>query len=141
MSFRPEVQAPFGANEGKVWPKSLASATRAIPFLIAIPISAGAAGNSDWTADVKIRVLDAWALHTGGAGEANDTVQLFNGANAISDAMAWNGADTAVVRAGTIDDAYHEVAKGGTLRVTTTDDDSGDDVGAGVMYVLAAKVT
>jgi hypothetical protein len=140
MAHRPDVNVPFGSNEGEVPAKALSAAARLIPFVIAIPIAGGAAANTDFTADKKIRVLDAWAVHTGGAGETSDTIQLFNGANAISDAMDWSGLDTVIVRAAQIDDAYHEVAKAGTLRVTTTDNDSGDDVGAGVVYVLAVPV-
>lgn len=111
-----------------------------IPLLFQIPIVGGAAGNTDVLSTHKIRVVDAWAIHTGGAGEPNDTIQVFNGAGAITDAMAWIGADTALVRAAQIDDTNHEIAAGGTLRVTTTDDDGGDDVGAGIVYVLAERV-
>ena len=38
-----------------------------------------------------------------------------------------------------IDAALRYTDAGGTLRVTTTDDDSGDDVGTGVVYVLAVR--
>ncbi len=111
-----------------------------IPVLHRINIAGGAAGNTDVLLTHKTRIIDAWAVHTGGAGEANDTLQVFNGAAAITDALDWSGADTAIVRAGQIDDAAHEVAAGGTLRVTTTDDDAGGDVGAGVVYVLGVRV-
>jgi len=87
-----------------------------------------------------VRVIDVWAVHTGGAGEASDTIQVLNGTNAITDAMDWSGADNAIVRAGEINDANHEIAAAGTLRVTTTDDDAGDDVGAGKVYVLCMVV-
>lgn len=111
-----------------------------IPVLHRVAITGGAAGNTDVVLTHKTRVVDAWAVHTGGAGEASDTIQVKNGANAISDAMDWSGADKAVVRAAQIDDANHEIAAGGTLRVTTTDDDGGNDVGAGVVYVLGVRV-
>lgn len=137
---RPDVQVPFGTNEGMVAPVALSAAVISMPFVIAIPITAAEAGNFDYTTLAKLQVLDAWAVHMGGAGEATDTVQLFNGATAISDAMDWSGVDTAIVRAGTLDDAAWEVAKGGTLRVTTVDADAGDDVGLGTVYVLAVKV-
>lgn len=106
----------------------------------AIAIGAGAAADHDVTVDHKIKVIDAWAQHEGGAGEANDTIQVKSGANAITDAMSWAGADNAIVRATTIDDANATIAASGTLRVTTTDDDSGTDVGAGTCYVLCVRV-
>lgn len=111
-----------------------------IPVVHRIDIAGGAAGNTDVLLTHKTRIIDVWAVHTAGAGEANDTIQLFNGAGAISDAMDWSGADTLIVRAGAINDANHEVAAGGTLRVTTTDNDAGGDVGAGIVYVLGIRV-
>lgn len=112
-----------------------------LPVLHRINIAGGAAGNTDVVLTHKTRVLDVWAVHTGGAGEAGDTIRVHNGAaGAITDAMDWSGADTALVRAANIDDAQHEIAAGGTLRVTTTDADAGNDVGAGVVYVLGIRV-
>lgn len=134
-------QVPANTLEGTVVANGADSnVIGTIPLIFQIPIVGGAAGNTDVVSTHKVRVLDAWAVHTGGAGEANDTIQVFNGANAISDAMAWSGADTAIVRAASINDANHEVAAGGTLRVTTTDNDAGNDVGAGIVYVLAERV-
>lgn len=117
-----------------------ANTTGGIPVLHRIAIAGGAAGNTDVVLTHKTRILDAWAVHTGGAGETSDTVQVLNGSNPITDAMSWAGADKAIVRAASIDDAYHEIAAGGTLRVTTTDDDTGGDVGAGVVYVLGVRI-
>lgn len=114
--------------------------TPGIPLIIPIAVAGGAAGNEDVVLAQKVRVIDVWAQHTGGAGEASDTLQLLNGADAISDAMSWAGADNALVRAASIDDANATVASGGTLRVTTTDNDTGGDVGAGIVYVLAIPV-
>lgn len=111
-----------------------------IPVLHVIAIAGGAAADKDLVVDSKIRVIDFWCLHTGGAGEVGDTIQLKNGANAISDAMDWSGADKVIVRAGELDDAQATVAASGTLRVTTTDNDSGGDVGAGLAFVLAHKI-
>ncbi|MHB1131661.1 MAG: capsid cement protein [Chloroflexota bacterium] len=109
-----------------------------LTFIVAIPGGAAAAKNVLMTH--KVRVIDVHAVHTGGAGEANDTITVGNGANAITDAMSWAGADAAVVRAASLDDANHEIAIGGSLRVTTTDDDAGGDVGAGIVYVTAIRV-
>jgi hypothetical protein len=139
MGSKSDVHVPLGSSDGQVLPKALTSPAETIPILFAIPIAGGAAGNTDLQVKEKVRVIDAWAVHTGGAGEASDTLQVFNGSNAITDAMDWSGADKAVVRAGEIDDAYHTIAEGGTLRVTTTDFDVGGDVGAGVVYVLGVR--
>ena len=104
-----------------------------------VAIAGGPQGDTDITVDGKWRVIDAWAVHTA-AGEANDTIQIKNAGNAITDAMDWSGADQVIVRASSINDANHEIADGGTLRVTTTDDDAGNDVGAGIVYVTAMHV-
>jgi hypothetical protein len=114
--------------------------TPGLPVIFPVAIAGGAAADTDITIDGKHRVIDAWAQHTGGAGEASDTIQVKNGGNAITDAMDWSGADNAIVRASSIDDANYEIADSGTLRVTTTDNDAGNDVGAGVVYVLAIPV-
>jgi len=89
-----------------------------IPLTFLIPISAGAIGNTDVTMTHKVRVLDAY-LVLRGAGVATTTLQVFNGASAISDAMAASGSDKAIVRAAEIDDAAYEIAAAGTLRVTS----------------------
>jgi hypothetical protein len=83
-----------------------------------------------------IRVVDAHAVLKG-AGTTSDTYQVFNGSNAISDAVSIASAgDKDVVRIGEIDDAYHEIDAGGTLKVTATDG-GGTDVPAMIVYVLA----
>lgn len=135
-----DLVVPFGSRGADIPVKAQTSAVGVVPVLVAIPITSQTAGNFDFTAPYKLRVLDAWAVHEGGAGEASDTLQVFNGANAISDAMDWSGVDTAIVRAAQINDAYRDVAKAGTLRVTTVDADVGTDVGLGTVYVLCAKV-
>lgn len=114
--------------------------TAALPVLYVIAIAGGAAGNKDITITQKVRVIDVWAQHTGGAGEASDTIRVYNGASAITDAMSWAGADNVIVRAASIDDAASTISASGTLRVTTTDADAGTDVGAGLVYVLAIPV-
>gem|GEM_PF-3329100 len=117
------------------------SVTAGMPQLIAVTIAGGAAANTDITTVTAVRIIDAWAVHEGGAGEASDTIQVADGSgNPITNAMDWSGNDKIVVRAGEIDDAAFEVAAAGTIRVTTTDDDSGTDVGAGVVYILAMPI-
>lgn len=89
-----------------------------IPLTFMVPIAAGALGNTDITMTHKVRVLDAYLILRG-AGVATTTLQIFNGANAITDAMAASGSDTDLVRAANIDDANYEIAAAGTLRVTS----------------------
>lgn len=114
--------------------------TAGLPVLYQIAIAGGAAADEDITVDHKIKVVDAWAQHTGGAGEVSDTIQVKSTAAAITDAMDWSGADNTIVRAATIDDANATIAAAGVLRATTVDDDTGGDVGAGIVYVLCVRV-
>lgn len=107
-----------------------------VPVIFRINITAGALGNTDVVMTHKVRVIDAW-LVLRGAGVATTTLQVKNGANAITDAMDASGSDQDLVRAASIDDAYHEIAAAGTLRVTSA-------VGAtqpnAVVYVSAIRV-
>jgi hypothetical protein len=108
-----------------------------IPVKYAINIAAGAVGNTDVIVPAKVRVLDAYLILKGG-GVATTTAQVFNGANAISSTMAASGSDTAVVRCTTINDAYWDIAAGGTLRVTTATGASQPDCVVIVEGVLIA---
>jgi hypothetical protein len=80
-------------------------------------ISAGANADKDIVLTHKERVIDA-RLVLQGAGVASSVCTVKNGANAITDTMAASGADKAVVRAASLDDAQWDIAAGGTLRVT-----------------------
>jgi hypothetical protein len=113
--------------------------TGGIPIVYAIAIAGGAAASKDITLDHKIRIIDVWAQHTGGGGEASDTIQVLSTGDAITDAMVWSGADNVIVRAASINDGNATIIAGGKIRVTTTDDDTGGDVGAGVVYVEAIR--
>lgn len=108
-----------------------------IPVIHRIDITAGALGDTDVTLTHKTRITDAWLILRG-AGVATTTLQVKNGANAITDAMAASGSDTALVRAATIDDAYHEIAAAGTLRVTSATGATQPDA---TVYVLGIRVT
>lgn len=108
----------------------------AIPVIHAIPIAAGALGNTDITLTHKTRVIDAW-LVLKGAGVSTTTLQVKNGTNAITNAMAASGSDTALVRAANIDDANHEIAAGGTLRVTSATGATQPDA---IVYVSGIRV-
>jgi hypothetical protein len=57
------------------------------------------------------RVVDVVCVATA-AGGVGDTITVKNGSTAITNAMDLNVSDKAVVRAGTIDDAEHNIEKG-----------------------------
>ena len=107
-----------------------------IPVLHQIEIAAGALGNTDVVLTHKTRVVEAW-LVLRGAGVATTTLTVFNGATAITDAMAASGSDKAVVRAATIAAAAYDVAAGGTLRVTSA---TGASQPAATVFVLGYRV-
>lgn len=107
-----------------------------IPVIHQVNITAGANGNTDVVLTHKTRVIDAWLILTG-AGVASATLQIKNGSNAITDEMAASGSDQALVRAASINDAYHEIAAGGTLRITGA---NGATMPAAVVYVLGYRV-
>lgn len=107
-----------------------------LPVLHRINIAAGALADTDVVLTHKTRVIDAW-LVLRGAGVSTTTLQVKNGANAISDAMAASGSDKAVVRAASLDDAYWEIAAGGTLRVTSAIGASQPDA---TVFVLGVRV-
>lgn len=83
-------------------------------------------------APYKYRILDAWSVaRSADAG----TWKLTNGASDITDAVAVTATDKTIDRAGTIDDAYYEIAANGSLSVV------GDGSLADVeVYVLAMRV-
>jgi predicted RecA/RadA family phage recombinase len=89
-----------------------------IPLLFMIPITAGPLADTDTVMTHKVRVLDAHLILRG-SGVAATTLQVKNGATAITDAMAASGADSALVRCASIDDNQYDIAAGGTLRVTS----------------------
>ena len=103
-----------------------------------VDVADGATADVDVTLTHKTRVLDVWLVKTAAAGGASDTITVKNGATAITDAMDINVADKIIVRAGTIDDAQHEIAAAGTLRVTRTKS-SANNV-ACTVYVLGLRV-
>lgn len=92
--------------------------------------------NKDVTVTYKIRVLDVIVVNKA-AGGAGDTITVQNGTSAITNAMDTNKADTTITRAGTIDDAQHEIAAGGTLRVAKA---NGANDPSCEVYVLAMRV-
>jgi hypothetical protein len=107
-----------------------------IPVIHQIDIAAGVLGNTDVTLTHKTRIVDAW-LVLRGAGVSTTTLRVCNATNAITDAMAASGSDQAIVRAASINDAYWEIAAGGTLRVTSAVGASQPDA---TVFVLGYRV-
>ena len=103
-------------------------ATVGVPFVLEFTITSADLSDA-YTVPVgkKLRVLDAKAVKIATAGGASDTVQVLNAANPITDAMSLNVSDKVIVRAGSIDDAFRDVAAAAALTVTgvegTTDVD------------------
>ncbi len=126
-----------GALTGtKVSTVANANVVGGIPVLHRIDIAAGALGDTDVVLTHKTRVVDAW-LVLRGAGVATTTLTVKNGATAITDAMAASGADKALVRCASLDDAQWEIAAGGTLRVTSATGATQPDA---TVYVLGVRV-
>lgn len=99
---------------------------------------ADASADTDVVLTHKERIIDAWAQNTGiAAHAANDTWQVKNGANALSDVVAKTAAVNAIRRISTIDPARAEIAAGGTLRVTAVKDTNA----AVTVYVLGIRVS
>ncbi|KKL16339.1 hypothetical protein LCGC14_2496590 [marine sediment metagenome] len=101
-------------------------------------LPSGADANVDVALTEKTRILDVVVILKG-AGTTGSDVQVQNVTTAITDLMdVAAGADKAVFRPGTIDDAQQEVAAAANLRVAYTST-SGDFPGAEV-YVTGMKV-
>lgn len=107
-----------------------------LPILFRIDITAGALGNTDVILTYKTRVIDAWLILTG-TGISTTTLVVANSDDAITDTMDASGSDKAVVRATTIDDANHEIAAQGTLRITSATGATQPDA---TVYVLGIRV-
>lgn len=85
-----------------------------------IAILDGATADKDVILTHKSRIVGVSVIKGPNAGGASDTLQLKNGATAITDAMSINVAGKTRVSAATIDDAQTVINAGGTLRVTKT---------------------
>ena len=90
-------------------------------LIIPVVVPNAASTDTDVTLDSdqgKLRVVDVKAVKIGGNGGASNTITVKNGSDAITDALDMDVVDKTEVRSGTIDDANHEIAAVGTLRVT-----------------------
>ena len=104
-------------------------------LIFRIALAAGALADTDVIMQVGVRVIDAFLILQG-AGVATTTLTVKNLATAITDPMAASGADKALVRCATIDDASYEIAAGGTLRVTSA---TGASQPAATVYVCCVR--
>lgn len=109
-----------------------------IPVIFRIDVAAGVTGDVDVVSTHKIRVINVWLVKRAAAGGGAGTITVKNGATAITDAMSIDINDKAIARAATIDDAQHEIAAAGTLRVTRTRTASTDETCT--VYVEAVRV-
>jgi hypothetical protein len=89
-----------------------------LPTVITVAVPDAATGDIDVILATKFEVIDVVCQKQNGAGAGN-TVTVKSGANSISDAIAC-ATDTAITRAGTINDANSIIAAGGTLRLSCT---------------------
>lgn len=109
-----------------------------IPLLFRTTVASGANADVDITITNKIRVLDAWAVLKG-AGTAGGLLTLKSTASAITEAINVSaGADKALFRAASIDDANQEIAAAGILRWSKAS--TGADFPGAECYVLAVRV-
>ena len=98
-------------------------------------MNTGATTLAIFTSDApfKFRVIDAWAVSTRVTNVS--TFKIDNGTNDITEAVAYNTADNGIARADAIDDAYHEVAASGSLRLI-----SGDVADLAIVYITILRV-
>lgn len=73
------------------------------------------------TMPYKVRVIDVSHLKVAANAGGNNTVQVFNGASAVTGAIVASGNDQVLQTTGfSIDDTTMDVASGGLLKVTST---------------------
>jgi len=106
-----------------------------IPVIFEIAIEDGTADN-DITSTHRIKVIDFWFVGGNTQGSTSDTVQLKNGVNAITAAIAKTTAAGCLVRAIALDNDYTTIAAAGTIRVAAVKDTNV----AGTAYVKAIRV-
>jgi len=89
-----------------------------------IPFIVWADANRDisWIvpAGKALKVIDVWTVQDDASSDANNTVVVKNGNNALCGALALDNADNGVERAATIIEAYDKVAAGTNLTVDVT---------------------
>lgn len=109
-----------------------------IPVMHRILLASGADANVDVALNDKTRIVDVVVILKG-AGTVGSDVQVQNVTTAITDLIdVSGGGDQAVFRAGTINDAQHEVAAAANLRVAYSS--TGADFPGAEVYVSGMKV-
>ena len=110
--------------------------TGGVPVVHVLAIPAGATTTA-FIFVKKTRILILQALKTVSAGTASGVLTIKNGANAITNAATWDNSttDKSVVPFGAIDDAYYEIAAGGTLNITTSHATS-----SGILTIIGINV-
>lgn len=109
-----------------------------IPVIHRITVPAGTTGDVDVTLTHKTLVTDCWLYKTTAAGGGAGTIQVKNGASAISSAMSIDINDAVIARTTSIDDAANSIAAAGTLRITRTRTASTDE--SCVVFVQGLRV-
>lgn len=90
------------------------------------------------TMPYKVRVIDVSHLKVAANAGGNNTVQVFNGASAVTGAIVASGNDQVLQTTGfSIDDSTMDVASGGLLKVTSTKVGTNS---ACVVYVTVLRV-
>ena len=87
------------------------------PLLAIFAVVADGGGTTSFTPTRSLSVVDVTGYQTA-AGGAGDTIRVDNNGNPVTNAISQNVADTVVIRAATIDDAFFKVTAG-PLQITT----------------------
>lgn len=111
--------------------------TLSAPLVVPFAFADGTATISV-TMPYKVRVIGVSHLKTAANAGGNNTVQVFNGASAVTGAIVASGNDQVLQTTGfSIDDATMDVASGALLKVTSTKVGTNS---ACVVYVTVLRV-
>lgn len=116
-----------------------------IPVMFRVDVANGTAQlDYDIVLTKKTRIVDAYYVKTTGANNASGSVTVLvldGSSNTIAGmAMATTQADTTIQRTSVINDAYHEIAAGGTLRIRRPANAGSAPNVACIVYVVGISV-